>query len=872
MSSDLLDSLQRLAHGFSAPCASLADAQALLADVGALQGEAQRHELSNPAEVSSALATLLQHFGALGRALLSAPELDATLETQFHAACVAIEGCAHLAGRLLLQHNDLFRLASTLTLVFVAGPALLQQCASSIATPAQCASVLIKCNHQLAAAASVLKTATNLHRQPEAGVAFFRTAGRPDAVLPWLAAVSQALLALPERLEDNDQQLLGGSGYSAQDWHARALADYACVAQELASVSDAYNTAMQQSPATQQAMLSVLLDCCLPVLAAGSLPDTLADEMHPAYGLAVCLGFALELPCADYVPTAHMQRPASAAYLQQALQVVAALPLQRREADTAGRFGTQHAGTALLLGRLCIHGNLPASTAAAAAWPFVEAVPRLAAMLAALAADDSIPASYVDIACYGLQLAGYGLLQHLPPISTDSQLAAWAAAVDAPLRLAPVLLQLQERCRSVNDSQAPLRLSQQLLGLLGSAEAAATHVKGKHAAAQPAAADERLVQQLWALHTSMCRLVAWLATDPGGGRAAVLPGGQEQGSDQLLKAFCHARQALMGEATRALKEGLLSKERLHGMCAAHAAALQSAVQLAGGLTGCRRMLAFVVEDLLIISRNCEALLTDGSLLALFSEALVQLADILPLANQDFRLRATELLMQSVGIFPQVAAALARCGALQPIVEQARQLERSGVSEVALGLFAVAPHAVFTLDLAAREVLEAVERPTAAQLLLLLQMRQLVGIADGLEISADARNAAVLAQLPLVSRHLPAAARLADLLRQWWQPAMQPERHKEAQLALAQAAATRSCAYLHCANLGGEGGPAAGQGAGSKRCSACHTVWYCGTACSHADWWEGGHRRVCKTLGAARRAAKEAAAAASAEGGESQQCS
>ena len=46
-------------------------------------------------------------------------------------------------------------------------------------------------------------------------------------------------------------------------------------------------------------------------------------------------------------------------------------------------------------------------------------------------------------------------------------------------------------------------------------------------------------------------------------------------------------------------------------------------------------------------------------------------------------------------------------------------------------------------------------------------------------------------------------------------------------------------------------------------SACHAVWYCGTACSHADWREGGHRRVCKALGAARRAAKEAAAAAAA---------
>ena len=35
-------------------------------------------------------------------------------------------------------------------------------------------------------------------------------------------------------------------------------------------------------------------------------------------------------------------------------------------------------------------------------------------------------------------------------------------------------------------------------------------------------------------------------------------------------------------------------------------------------------------------------------------------------------------------------------------------------------------------------------------------------------------------------------------------------------------------------------------------SACRSVWYCGTACSHADWREGGHRRVCKLLGEERQ--------------------
>ncbi len=45
----------------------------------------------------------------------------------------------------------------------------------------------------------------------------------------------------------------------------------------------------------------------------------------------------------------------------------------------------------------------------------------------------------------------------------------------------------------------------------------------------------------------------------------------------------------------------------------------------------------------------------------------------------------------------------------------------------------------------------------------------------------------------------------------------PEVESKRRFAVAQAAAGRSCAYLRCANLGGEGGPAAGQGAGSMRC-------------------------------------------------------
>ena len=54
---------------------------------------------------------------------------------------------------------------------------------------------------------------------------------------------------------------------------------------------------------------------------------------------------------------------------------------------------------------------------------------------------------------------------------------------------------------------------------------------------------------------------------------------------------------------------------------------------------------------------------------------------------------------------------------------------------------------------------------------------------------------------------------------------------------------------------------------NRTCSACRAVWYCGTACSHADWREGGHRRMCKALAAARQAAKQQARRGAAEEGQ-----
>jgi hypothetical protein len=111
---------------------------------------------------------------------------------------------------------------------------------------------------------------------------------------------------------------------------------------------------------------------------------------------------------------------------------------------------------------------------------------------------------------------------------------------------------------------------------------------------------------------------------------------------------------------------------------------------------------------------------------------------------------------------------------------------------------------------------------------------------------DANTASLIGQVAVLrERALPPAEALSQVLWQHWQ---QPELQRAAQLELAQAAATRCCAYLRCAQLGAQGGPAASDGVGSKRCTGCRVAWYCGTACSHADW-RAGHSKVCKALAA-----------------------
>ena len=109
-------------------------------------------------------------------------------------------------------------------------------------------------------------------------------------------------------------------------------------------------------------------------------------------------------------------------------------------------------------------------------------------------------------------------------------------------------------------------------------------------------------------------------------------------------------------------------------------------------------------------------------------------------------------------------------------------------------------------------------PSSLELTVQLQerRRRLQEQAGALGSAGDSSGSAKPSSAHLSGLHqlMQPAAELTDLMQQYY---ALPAVAAEWQLSVAQAAADRSCAYLRCANLGGERGPAAGQGSGSMRC-------------------------------------------------------
>ena len=96
----------------------------------------------------------------------------------------------------------------------------------------------------------------------------------------------------------------------------------------------------------------------------------------------------------------------------------------------------------------------------------------------------------------------------------------------------------------------------------------------------------------------------------------------------------------------------------------------------------------------------------------------------------------------------------------------------------------------------------------------LNKQQQLLLTFGAGTSHGPGNAMVAESSSELRQILQPAAQLGSLLSEWMHS---PPKDAERRLKLVRAAAARSCAYLCCANVAQQGGPAAGQGVGSMRC-------------------------------------------------------
>lgn len=262
----------------------------------------------------------------------------------------------------------------------------------------------------------------------------------------------------------------------------------------------------------------------------------------------------------------------------------------------------------------------------------------------------------------------------------------------------------------------------------------------------------------------------------------------------------------------------------------------------------------------------------------FLEPLLQLQALLQEASpDDLTAPKAQAIMHSILLRwavgqSRLAACLASSGLLEEARQLAEQLRAAGDQRHALRIMEALPPAAVLLQQAAAEastVLQllppssqagtegssssgAAAAAAAAAAAEQAAACELAGLLSTAQQSLAAQLVAVLAAehaelADALQALLPAASHAAQLLWRFW---AQPETMAAANLQRATAATVRSCAHLRCPNLAFAGGPAAGKGQGSKRCSACRTAWYCSTGCSRADWKAARHKCACASLAAA----------------------
>ncbi|KAL4458607.1 hypothetical protein ABPG75_013472 [Micractinium tetrahymenae] len=516
----------------------------------------------------------------------------------------------------------------------------------------------------------------------------------------------------------------------------------------------------------------------------------------------------------------------------------------------------------------------------------VRLVPRVAAALQLCLAGDVLDAAAAcELLYLAIPVVAMPQGHPVPAASTAAQAADWCRAADACLRLLPLLAKLHAKLG--NSPPVPLpgisgadpaevlaHLTTHCLAMWPGAQSLVVTFQESLRSVDRAfnQAATELAEPLWTLHTTACRTLHWLAAQ--GGSPDLPTALRSPDWQRLAKAASLALQyalldcmllqeVAVAEGGGSSEEAAELRRRAQGMCATHAELLPVLSEKLGLPISQLALGAGLKADLQLATAVSPQLLVTPELAAAYvASTRAMWEDKAALPNPVDLLRFVRTAVNLARRWPRFAALLISSGLLAHGLQLAAQAElevpsaREQCWQLVRSTLLLCSSFPANCDSAAAEG----QRPTWPSYAAAMADLSAATESCNQELGADPAPSPS-AMLQRYQRHaLPAATALAVAMQQHWG---EPEQQAAGPMELAAAVGTRSCAYLRCANLAGAGGPAAGQGDGSKRCGACRAVWYCGTDCSHADWARRGwHRRVCKALTAER----EAAAAGAAETG------
>lgn len=313
---------------------------------------------------------------------------------------------------------------------------------------------------------------------------------------------------------------------------------------------DRHAAAMAADPSLQRAMAGVLLEHCLPATAAEVVEGEVAPDVHQGgSGVSVVQLAATVLGHGSLVQAVRRQLQSSttaAAAVGHCMAVLRALPTTRPSGMQAADWSSDAAAAATLLAICCgglviqvagayqgeagssgsgAQTNVPAESvgaAAAAAWQLVGLLPQLMATIAGLGqerdADGAFPdgfSSWLDnlhSMCGNLSVPLQLLHILLHVDCTVPQLTSWLQAATASVRLLPCLSRLdaqlqQGRGTAPNGAQRLSRAVWKLFAQISLPRVQASSSSAEDPLSEQTAAWDRLLEQLWAQHTTQCRLI-----------------------------------------------------------------------------------------------------------------------------------------------------------------------------------------------------------------------------------------------------------------------------------------------------------------------------------------------------------------------------